>query len=387
MIAAVTFGVISDYFGRKTVLMVCVVLQLVFALVAAAAPNYGVFLAFRFLNAYCMIGSNLSSFIVITEVVGPDYRAVVGSIFWCIYGVGIVLLSIVAYFVTDYRYLQLVLALMMVPCLFYIWLVPESPRWLVDHQRLDKAVDILQFMADVNHRELPENVRDIIQSDVQPSVKESDHAKYTGEAAEADHSEKPEQGEVEEADKVETSENGKWHILFVNRTMLKTLCILMPAWIASSLVYWGISFNIGDLSGNLYVNVIISGAVEIPANVMPFILVHYIGRKKTQVFSLSAAGLFCLVSVPFVSEEGSDVVTYLALTGKFFIVIAYTTIFFFTVELFPTPVRNIAHGICNFVGNLAGLLAPFMGAPLMEIWLPLPLVIFGLVGILAGTFE
>ena len=81
---------------------------------------------------------------------------------------------------------------------------------------------------------------------------------------------------------------------------------------------------------------------------------------------------------------GSTVVTVLAMVGKAFITVSYTTIFLFTAEMFPTRVRHLAHGVCNTCGNLAGMITPFMGAPLMAVWTPLPLLIFGLAGVLTG---
>lgn len=41
-----------------------------------------------------------------------------------------------------------------------------------------------------------------------------------------------------------------------------------------SLVYYGLSFNVDDLAGNVYLNFALSGLVEIPAYLMATILVN-----------------------------------------------------------------------------------------------------------------
>ena len=41
-----------------------------------------------------------------------------------------------------------------------------------------------------------------------------------------------------------------------------------------SLVYYGLSFNVDDLAGNVYLNFGLSGLVEIPAYLMATILVN-----------------------------------------------------------------------------------------------------------------
>ena len=62
----------------------------------------------------------------------------------------------------------------------------------------------------------------------------------------------------------------------------------------SSSVYYGLNFNTGNLAGNLYLNVFISGLVEIPALVYVVALNNRIGRRKITLSLMLLAGISCL---------------------------------------------------------------------------------------------
>lgn len=56
-----------------------------------------------------------------------------------------------------------------VPFLFYflyILVLPESPRWLLAKGRLEEALKILEVMARVNNKELPETFRNKLEERV-----------------------------------------------------------------------------------------------------------------------------------------------------------------------------------------------------------------------------
>ena len=59
-------------------------------------------------------------------------------------------------------------------------------------------------------------------------------------------------------------------------------------------------------------------------------------------------------------------VTTLTMIGKAAITICFSTIYVYTAELFPTPVRHLAVGSSSMMSRIGGLVAPFMGEPLVS---------------------
>ena len=174
---------------------------------------------------------------------------------------------------------------------------------------------------------------------------------------------------------------------FLSPTLLKRFLLTLPAWAGCNIVYYGLSYNTGSLSGNLFINTAISGAVEIPANLLAMYLLTKAGRKYTQAVSLIMAGVANFVCIPFIytNDDLDWLLVTFSMLGKACISIAFTTLCFFALELFPTNVRALMYNASALIGGSFSLIAPFMGPQLIAIWKPLPLIIFGFLGVVAGS--
>ena len=64
--------------------------------------------------------------------------------------------------------------------------------------------------------------------------------------------------------------------------------------------------------------------------------------------------------------EYSWLVTTFTMFGRSAIVVAFSLMYVFTAELFPTPVRHLAVGSSSMMSRLGGLVAPFAGNELVE---------------------
>ena len=54
------------------------------------------------------------------------------------------------------------------------------------------------------------------------------------------------------------------------------------------------------------------------------------------------------------------------MVGKMAISATFNLGYLYTSELFPTPVRNMAVGSSSMMARISGLVAPFMGKPLVN---------------------
>ena len=71
-------------------------------------------------------------------------------------------------------------------------------------------------------------------------------------------------------------------------------------WFVNSLVYYGLSLNVGNLSVNIYLAHVISGAVEIPAYIMcQIILPSPLGRRVSLCGTMLLGGLALLLTSAF----------------------------------------------------------------------------------------
>lgn len=94
-----------------------------------------------------MGGSMLSCYILIVELSGKSFRTHVSGLMHISLIMAFVTLPIIAYFIREWRDLQLVTSVPSVIVVVYYWLLPESPRWLITVGRKKEAVDILTHIA------------------------------------------------------------------------------------------------------------------------------------------------------------------------------------------------------------------------------------------------
>lgn len=105
--------------------------------------------------------------------------------------------------------------------LFYRWVLPESPRWLLAVGKTQEVIIILEQAARFNNKKLPKNFDKLLQQEV--SVEEG-------------------------------GENVNVLDLFKTQQMRKkTLCLFL-IWFTIYLVYYGLVLNLANIGGNLYIN-------------------------------------------------------------------------------------------------------------------------------------
>ncbi|CAG2213490.1 unnamed protein product [Mytilus edulis] len=80
----------------------------------------------------------------------------------------------------------------------------------------------------------------------------------------------------------------------------------------SSSVYYGLNFNTKNLAGDRYLNIFISGLVEIPALVLVLLISNKIGRLRTISLLMMLAGVSCFsvlfIDLADISEENLDLI-------------------------------------------------------------------------------
>lgn len=93
-----------------------------------------------------------------------------------------------------------------------------------------------------------------------------------------------------------------------------------------------------------------------------------------------------LLSSLVVPQNINWLVVTLTMLGKMSITASYGTIYLFSVEQFPTVIRNVALGMCSMSARLGATLSPFI-ILLADTWKPLPFLIFGLGAFLGGFLS
>ncbi len=154
VIGCLTAGVLSDFFGRKKVMVLAAILYFVSAVGSAIALNLSQFVLFRMIGGIGVGTASMLSPLYIAEISPAGTRGRMVSYNQFAIVSGMLIVYFVNYFIaaqgteawnisTGWRWMFASEALP--AALFFICLlfVPESPRWLIKQKRTDQAGRIL----------------------------------------------------------------------------------------------------------------------------------------------------------------------------------------------------------------------------------------------------
>ncbi|XP_063225466.1 organic cation transporter protein-like [Bacillus rossius redtenbacheri] len=344
------FGIAADRFGRKKPLVVAMALQSLTGAASALVPWFEAFLAFRFLAAFATGGSMITSFVLCLEIIGGSWRVVFTMISHIPFSLGHMLLALIAYYARDWRTFQLAVSLPSLLLVCYWWTLPESPRWLLTAGRETEAIEILEKAAKTNKKDV---------SQVVPAVKTFIAQKEK---------------------KLESSDGKKPSVLDLFRTpnLRRTTLCLYFNWMVCGFCFYGIAQYMGHIGGNIFINIFVSGVIEMPGSLVCIFFMGKFGRRNTIICAQLLAAISCLLIT--VVPQGPDAPQWprvlLASAGLVGMSVAFPTAYLFSGELLPTVVRNAGMGSTSMCARVGSMLAPFVSS-LNHVSTYIPPLLFG----------
>ncbi|XP_038053477.1 organic cation transporter protein-like [Patiria miniata] len=351
LVGSFVWGLAGDFLGRRKTFLICLLLVTVSSIGTAFIPNFPAFVVLRVITAACLYGSFLVTFIIASEMVESKKRVFVGTLFNLFFSFGLMLLSVMALLLREWRHLQLTISLQFVFFLPLLLLLPESPLLLMSKGKFDEAIAILTKIAKVNGTKVPEN-----------PFETSDDVKLSG---------LNQRSSVTPLDLVRTP------------NLRRITLIMWCDWFVVNMVYYGLSLSTSTLGIDDYLAAFVSAAVEIPSLFFSWYVMERFGRRLTMVALYVAGGVACLITIflPLGAARAA-----VAMVGKFAITAVFNHVYIYACELFPTVIRSTGIGACSMVARVSGILCPFI-VILGKHWVPLPLLVFGTCSVIAGILS
>ncbi|CAF0767154.1 unnamed protein product [Adineta ricciae] len=370
MVGSIFFGVLADKYGRRPVMSVSFILISIAGFLCAYGPQqsqgfltaYTIFVIGRFLLACATRGVSVSGFVLGSEIVGPSKRLLAGIVIEYFFAFGQFFLLAFAYFIRTWRALAGAISLFTVPFIFFYFILPESPRWLVSKGRFDEAEKILRRIAVINKRNFD---RDAYQQ-----VK--------------DEQEKNMLNKVNQEGILS---------LFKSKIMLVISLNLFFQWLLQNLVFYGISQSTGLWKMNPYLSFCVSALVELLAYIVVHSILDRVGRKLPYCSFTVLFGIVAILVLPvqkFMEKDSqAQRITMNLIYGslKFLTSASYAIIYIYANELFPTNLRNTGMGICSMIARIGAMVGTFCNDALSRIWMHLPILIYGVASLLAAVLA
>ncbi|KAI6220176.1 putative transporter [Aphelenchoides besseyi] len=326
MFGALGLTRIADLKGRRPIAIFSCTFSGILGCVAAFVPNIWVFMFVRLLQGIAFVGCSINSWVLAYESLPKHLRDYSTLVFGCSWVVGYVLVAPVAYAFPSWRILMFVCS---VPCVvagiaFYFYL-PESFRFMVMHEKRDELERFLSRVKGAESQADAVNLdADVLIAQYHRISEPALKSKFFTELA---------------ADKL----------------LIACTVVLSYLWLYETFVYYGLSLFSGELAGNKYVNYVLLGLVEAPANIASPYLLNCFGRK---IFISGSHLLATMIFITAIFASQPTLSLILWLVGKSVTVCAFNALFVSASEIFPTTIRSGCIGICEIMARIGAAIAP-----------------------------
>ncbi|MBY0255017.1 MAG: MFS transporter [Methylobacterium organophilum] len=358
LVGAFLFGGLADRFGRRPVLIATVLIDAVFGLASAFAPNFGWLVALRFLTGLGVGGTLPVDYAMMAEFLPANRRGrwlVALEGFWAIGTVVLALASLAAQGAHPADIWRILFAATAAPALMGLGLrllIPESPLFLLRHDRTSEANAVLAKIARTNGR-----------SGGAPNLLEATRPLATSTSA----------GSIFGPD------------------LRRRSALILAVWLLVSASYYGVFVwlpvrlaeqGFGFLRGEAFL--VLVALAQLPGYALAAYGVERWGRRPTLVafLLLSASGCFA-----FGVGSSVGLLATATLLMSFALLGTWGALYAFTPELYPTELRATGMGSAGAMARLGGLLAPTVLAPVIASGFGLALCSFAALLVLAAVLT
>uniref|UniRef100_M3XU54 Solute carrier family 22 member 14 n=1 Tax=Mustela putorius furo TaxID=9669 RepID=M3XU54_MUSPF len=259
LIGSLIFGFVSDKLGRYPTILMSLLGLTVFGFGTAFVNTFRQYLFFRFGVSQALVCYAISSVCLATEWLIGQHRAHAIILEHCFFSVGFMFLNGLAYSLSHWRLLFLLGGAPVFPLISYIWIIPESPRWLLMKGKVEEAKQMLCYAAGVNKKIIPLSLLDKLQPPGKKVIKASVLDFYN------------------------------------NKYLLKVTLVMGCVWFTVGYSYFMLILKLKDLGINIHFTRVIPSIVEVPARLCCIFLLEQIGRKWSLIVTTFQGSLMCLL--------------------------------------------------------------------------------------------
>ena len=345
LVGALFWGPFADKYGRRWAFIFGCSIIIVFGFLSGVAPSFGVLLAFRALVGFGVGGSAIP-FDLLAEFLPNSHRGrflIYIEYFWTIGSMFVAAVAWIMLSNSGWRVLVFVTAIPVTLSLAYaIFVLPESPRWLLEKGKTSEAEEIMR--KTMLYNETTEYM--------------DSHPNFRLQHVEVEHQ------AVSLHDFVKPGQRG-------------ISIPLWTVWIAFGFGYYGVVLYVTRIFDHTndgdddesdddscdfeYAEIFYSALSEIIGVFVASFIIDRYGRVPTQTYFYFFAGVGSFLMGLLAAVDASDeVIAIFGVVARCSVMGASCATWVSTPELFPTHLRATGHSISSSVSRLGAFSAPFV---------------------------
>ncbi|KAJ7949017.1 Organic cation/carnitine transporter [Quillaja saponaria] len=296
--------------GRKNSLFLSCLITSIASVIIVFSTNVWIYSVLKFIIGFFRSSIGSIALVLLTEKVGKQWRVRVGILNYFCFTLGFISLSAIAYVNRDTSWKSLYLWTS-IPAICYCVLahffVTESPRWST-MQPIKNEVNLAVCLLE----EVPAKPKTSIRT------------------------------------------------LFYKSWAVQRLLSVMMLGLGIGMVYYGMPLGVGNLGFNIYLAGLFNALLELPSCLATYFLDKC--KRKISILGFSILSGICSILGVMVGNEHKIVNICLELASYFGACTAFDVLLIYTVELFPTSVRNTATSIVRQAIVVGAIFCPFLNS-------------------------
>lgn len=346
-------GWLSDTYGRLPTIIISNIIALVSGMATPFVTGHVAFIVLRFCMGLSFYTFFLVPYVLVMEYVEGSKRTLVGNLglATCLTLSG-VYQPWVMKFLGDWKLFNWIMFSQMGLIVVVPFILPESCRWLISKGEGDKSVKVMKKIAKMNKKEVPDRVYDaVLKMCLKQKQLNESMPSYT------------------------------YLDLFRTPNMRKITILISILYMLIALEFDTTVRNISNLNFNIYMSFMISGALELPADLLSILGLNYLGRRWSSSISLFACGITILPCAWLADHWEAQAV--FAMTARFWATYAMNTGMQFSVEVMPTQLRGQGTALVNVMSMVSQMASPYIvySSVVSE---KAPFIILGIIGIFSA---
>lgn len=333
-------GIASDkWLGRKKTVLVCSLVHILFSFLTAVSGSYEMFVGVRFFVGGTIHATWAAIFVLVVETVPENWRTVTGGFLNFGWNIGSLVMTFSAYFISTWSKLQVTFASFAVGLLAVYFLIPESPRWLLQKGRIEEAKAVLVSIAKTNG----------VASDVKFHMPSSDFNQHFDQLKK----------------RIRLDMMVKQNDTFVKKfrqsfgAISWRLAIMSVPWLAVGMVAYGIHFSVKLVDFNIFAISALKEVVVIAVILCVVPVFKRFNRLPCIAFQYFISGFFAMIYFMLPESMVSGQVAVFLLcqgltNGAFCLLDTYNH------DVFSTDIRNFAFNFLDSVSKIGTVIAPFI---------------------------
>ena len=414
---APSFGMLADRKGRLFSLRCSTGLTLLAGVGSALAPTFSALCFARMVVGFGLGGVPVA-YNLCAEFLPSKKRGVYLSSLEFFWSFGSMISALLAWTILPKSSWRTLLGATVSPLILLgvllVWM-PDSPMYLASKGKMEEAERTLRFIAKMNRKPLPVGVLKVQEKDKGKREEwldrrlSMDEEMSTETTAGASSPRPPQremtslQGNMYTDDEYSLSFFSSMKGYVWNRTPVKMQRLLVPKFRRTTMSLWFLFFSVAflyyglvlltttlklmdddsggarknldpstvvclahnspDLTNADYRDITLSAFSELPGMISAMVCIDTLGRKKSMILGFVVAAV-CFI--PVMQSAKRDVITAFLAIARSSSMAAFTVLFAYCSEVYPTQIRGTGVGVSNTFSRFAGMIVPLFAVDLVR---------------------